>query len=102
MLGHPVSAPTNRRIYPKPPIVEAVIELRYGVGEGADDLASLQTRLAQEYPVNPAPRYRLEVSTDIHEDQVSASAQKHLEVTMLRSADGARLLGTAPGLLSIH
>lgn len=75
----------TRRIYPRPPIIEAVIELRFlDDVPGAKLHAAIQSKLGEEYPDTPS---------------ASISAD---DMTFVASRDQKRMLGFGANLLSIH
>jgi uncharacterized protein (TIGR04255 family) len=93
----------TRRIYPRPPIVEAVIDLRFaGTVQGEQLADAIADKLGALYPANRTRQDRLEVAAAIDPDSVSASARRRPHLTFLSSADGLRRLGCGPGVLSVH
>ncbi len=96
-------ASVSRRIYPRPPIVEAVIQLRF-----ADEipmsafLDALGTRLGEQYPDRSKRQDLIELTTEVQKDALATSARKQPHVAFLRSNDGLRLVGCGDGVVSIH
>jgi uncharacterized protein (TIGR04255 family) len=85
---------SRRRIYPRPPIVEAVIDLRFDAPATAEAiLTSLASSLADQYQGPQKQQQRVEVAT---------SGRRVPHLTFLQSANGRRFLGCAQGLLSVH
>jgi uncharacterized protein (TIGR04255 family) len=92
-----------RRIYPRPPIVEAVIDLRLAAAvTGTQLLDVLQERLGKIYAGAPMHQQHHVVQVQTREDQVQASTQPANRITLLRTGDGLRLLGCGDGILSVH
>jgi len=93
----------TRRSYPNPPIVEAVIDLRFVADvSGEALLAALGTALADRYPAERRRQDRLELSAALLPDAVSTTARRSPHVTFLRSNDGARLIGCGSRMMSVH
>lgn len=93
----------TRRIYPKPPIVEAVIDLRFnGIIEGEELLEALRRRLADRYNGVPKRQDLLEVDSTFSPDSVSTTARRSPHLTFLRSEDGLRLVGCGTQRMSVH
>ncbi len=95
----------TRRIYPKPPIVEAVISLHFHASIDAKILlGALADKLRDRYDdaeLRAADLVQASFRAD-EDGSVSASAQRMPHMTFLRSASGLRLLGCGAGVLSIH
>ena len=96
------SSHLRRRVYPKPPIVEAVVDLRFSEGTGGDILSTLSQRLGRQYSGEQKRQHRVEVSARIEEEAVATETRRIPHVTFLRSPDGLRLLGCGPDVLSVH
>ncbi len=93
----------NGRSYPKPPIVEAVVEFHLGESIARRPLLDeLGTRLAERYAGDRQQQDRLEVSAKFQADVVSTSAQRLPHVGFLRSQDGLRLIGCTEHSMSVH
>lgn len=93
----------ERRIYPRAPIVEAVIDFRHDSDSSVDEvLRSLRTSLGTKYTGEPRKQNRFEISATVEGDAVKSTAETRPHMTFLRSADGLRLIGCAPRTLSIH
>lgn len=96
--------PAERRIYPRPPIVEAVIELRFegGVDWTPEVQACLHDRLRGEYPGTARASQQIELQASMSSDGVATSARATLRAMLFPSADGRRLVGLGKGLISVH
>jgi uncharacterized protein (TIGR04255 family) len=93
----------ERRVYPKPPIIEAIMELRFVSGvDAAVLLESLSGALAESYSGERREGLRFEVQAQIQDEQVASSARQIPSVTFLSSSDGLRLVGCADNLLTVH
>lgn len=92
----------SRRIYPRPPIIEAVIELRFASPAPADSLyAALRASLGGQFP--KARRIdTVEVRTELGETGGVARASRRPRFRCLASEDGLRLIGCGPEALTIH
>lgn len=89
--------------YPRPPIVEAIIELRLGGDIRRDWLYStLKAGLSERYPAEPMKQNRLHFAAKVGEDGISTSSEQKLQTMFLKSAGGNQLLGCAPNTLSVH
>jgi len=94
----------TRRIYPNPPIVEAVIEFRFEPRGTATGLAkTLREALGDTYDADETrTQDRIEAQVSVADGGVAAAARRMPHLTFLQSASGHRLLGCAPGSLSVH
>jgi len=95
----------TRRIYPNPPIVEAVIEFRFEPRGNPVDLAtSLRAALGETYDAEDTKTQdRIEAHLSVPpEGGVAAAAKRTPHLTLLQSASGHRLLGCGVGNLSVH
>jgi uncharacterized protein (TIGR04255 family) len=89
-----------RQVYPRPPIVEAMIEFRFAVAVPREFLfETLRSSLATRYPAE-ARQDRLDVSIKTDGGEPSAVRAPHL--AFLRSNDGLRALGCGEQTLSVH
>lgn len=97
------SSDTERRIYPRPPIVEAIIELRYG-GEVAAEVVvdSLRGALGDTYTGEPKKQERLQFEAQLSGDTFQSSTKKLPDLTFLRTSDGLRQIGVEPGGMTVH
>jgi uncharacterized protein (TIGR04255 family) len=95
----------TRRIYPKPPIVEAVISLHFGAEIDPKALVNtLSDALRHRYDASElraADLVQASVRAELS-GGVSTSAQRVPHMLFLQSASGLRLLGCGSGVLSIH
>lgn len=94
----------ERRTYKKPPIVEAVVELRFeGGAPWAPDLRErVRTRLSSEYPGPPRSAQQIELQASVTDGGLQTSAHTSVHAVLLPSADGTKLVGIGAGLLSTH
>jgi uncharacterized protein (TIGR04255 family) len=94
----------TRRIYPNPPIVEAVIEFRVGSQmTGAELARSLRDKLAHTYDAAEMRAQDLvQAHVSVEGGGVAAASKRQPHFTFLQSASGHRLLGCGPGVLSVH
>jgi len=93
----------TRRIYPKPPIVEAVIEFHFQVTTDANELAhALGSALAHRYDADVRQHDLFEISASDAGGGVSTSARRVPHMFFLRSASGLRQLGCGRSALSVH
>lgn len=96
--------PRDRTIYPRPPIVEAVIELKFrGGASWVDGLGQrVRSRLGDRYPGQPRTSRQLEVQAEVTKSGVATSARTTAQAQLYPSADGRRLIGVGDGILTIH
>lgn len=92
----------TRRIYPKPPIVEAVVEMTFPTERKDALLQALGTKLADRYPGERKQQEVFEMSAQVSPDSVAAAARRTPHITLLRSGDGTRLIGCGAKSMSIH
>lgn len=96
------SAP-ERRIYPRPPIVEAIIEFHYSSDASQDAvLEALRNRLGETYKGELKKQNRIQLQALVDGDTVQSSTTTLPHVTFLRTADDLRQLGVGSGILSVH
>jgi len=89
--------------YPRPPIVEAIVQFGFGQRVTRKRLEDgLRTPLRRSYPGPHKSQHHVEVNARVEPESVSASATRRLKVTFLGSANGLRLVGLADNVLSIH
>lgn len=92
-----------RRIYPRPPIVEAVIDFRLSPAVLRGDLLeALKSALGSRYGGTDQDQDLIEVTAALRPGEISTSARRQAHVTFLRSVDGLRLIGCGDGMLSVH
>jgi uncharacterized protein (TIGR04255 family) len=97
--------PVTRRIYPKPPIVEALIEFRFEPRVHPAELATtLRAALGDTYDSGDTrTQDRIDAQVSVSpEGGVATAASRTPHAVFLQSATGHRLLGCSPGALSIH
>lgn len=93
----------TRRSYPRPPIVEAVVDFRFSAEvTGLALYRTLSEALSEQYPGPLKHRDRVEVRAAIGQGSVSTSASSKKDLTFLVSGDERRLLGCGDGVLSSH
>lgn len=93
----------TRRIYPKPPIVEAVIEFRLVAGHSRDAiLAAVSPTLGPQYPGARLVKELIEFSATISPEGQGSTTRRVPHVTFLRSEDSRRQIGVGQALLSSH
>lgn len=93
----------TRRVYPRPPIVEAVINFGFADEVDGQDLsAALEAVLGSQYLGTPQQQELVEVSAKIRPDSLDTSARRFPRTKFLRSTDGLRLLGCSAKALSVH
>ena len=93
----------TRRIYPRPPISEAVIDFRFPASiTGEQLLAAVHEALGDQYAGKRRPQELLEFQATMSPGGVSTAARKGLHLTFLASEDGLRLVGCGNGMLSVH
>lgn len=93
---------TERNLYPRPPIVEAVVEFGFQGPVEPDSLLEPLTRtLGAQYPDRQV-QSRLDARLKFDETGISAESQSRSTTTFLRSADGLRLIGCTLNTLSVH
>lgn len=89
--------------YEKPPIVEAVIELRFSRPFDGRALASeLQSKLGEDYRGALQPLDQIEVETSVEGDRFSTSTRKRIKTWFIRSIDNRSIVGCGEGVLSVH
>jgi uncharacterized protein (TIGR04255 family) len=90
-------------VYEKPPIVEAVIELRFSQPFDAKALAhELQAKLGDEYAGALQPVDQIEVETSFEGEGFSTSTRKKIKTWFIRSKDTRSIVGCGEGVLSVH
>jgi len=93
----------RHRRYPRPPIIEAVVELRFKSPVGQNRLfGELKGKLGDRYDGKERQIHTVEVSAVFDEDSISTHARRKETIRCLSSYDGLRLLGCGKHLLSVH
>lgn len=82
--------------YKRPPITEAVIEVRIGRPIDAGLLEKLQKRLSRDYPLPP----QRTVHINVHLGDESATVKREFEGYKLTATDGASVVSVTPRLIS--
>ncbi|MCA9182225.1 MAG: TIGR04255 family protein [Planctomycetales bacterium] len=93
-----------RRIYPKPPIVEALMEFRFMSAVDARSLAEqLRDRLGERYdaPVTQFDLFQLQATAHAG-GGMSTAATRQPDMFFLSSASGHRRIGCGSSVLTIH
>lgn len=92
----------TRKIYPRPPIVEAVVEFNF-TGEISQKilLDALAPKLEKNYG-GRKEQTRVDAEITVNKDHVATETRKTTPVIFLSSNDGLRLVGCANGALSLH
>ncbi len=91
------------RVYPRPPIVEAVIEFRFAEAQPLNEmLDAIGARLQATYSGKPHDQFRTETKISISPDGPKTEATTVKVRTFLKSADGSRLVGCGDTTLSVH
>ena len=90
--------------YNKPPIVEAVVELRFAPGVAWTDalLAAVVEQLRKGYPGASQRRNQFELQAHVQGDAVATAGRVSLHQVMLPSDDGKAIVGVGENLLSVH
>jgi uncharacterized protein (TIGR04255 family) len=90
-------------VYQKPPIIEAVIELRFSSAFDAKSLAlELQSKLGDDFAAALHPVDQIEVETSFGRGGFATSARKKVKTWFIRSADERSIVGCGEGVLSLH
>lgn len=93
----------TRRVYPRPPIVEAIIDLALQESVSGEDLAAtLSAALGQRYSGEPKRQDLVTLHASWGPAGVGTAANRVPHLTFLRTPDGLRLLGCGNGALSVH
>lgn len=93
----------ERRIYPRPPIVEAVIEFQFiSVGTKEELLDALSDELGEIYSGKRRNVEKIELNAKFEGKSISTKSQKIPHLTFLQSGDGTRLVGCGDNTLSLH
>jgi uncharacterized protein (TIGR04255 family) len=91
-------------VYNKPPIVEAVVELRFAPGSAWTEalLSSLVEQLRRAYPGAPQRRNQFQLQAHVQGDAVATASRLSFHQVMLPTADGKAIVGVGENLLSVH
>lgn len=93
----------TRPMYPRPPIVEAVIDFRFASEVQAASLVhALGSTLREKYAGERKNSDLIELAASVEKDYVATSARRSGHATFLQSSDGLRLLGCGNSMLSVH
>lgn len=98
------NSPSVTNIYVNPPIVEAVVELRFAAGQPWTDevLDRLSARLRKEYPGKSRTKNRVEVQANLKSGAMAASSRVMFHQVLFPTADGRALVGIGENLLTVH
>ena len=89
--------------YSKPPIVEAIVELRFvDPIPRANLLAVLEAALGAHYSGERQQQVQVTVQAVLHADRVGSMASQVPTTEFMRTADGQRLVGCTNGGISVH
>ncbi|MEQ1571871.1 MAG: TIGR04255 family protein [Myxococcota bacterium] len=92
-----------RRIYPRPPITEAVVDFRFSpTVTGERLLAAVRDALGDSYTGQVKQQELLQLQATRGPTGVAAAARSSVHLTLLTSEDGLRLVGCGDGMLSVH
>ncbi|MBI2376906.1 MAG: TIGR04255 family protein [Deltaproteobacteria bacterium] len=92
-----------RRSYKNPPIMEAVIDLRFASEvSGASLLNVLAEKVGDKYSGTRRNQDKVELEARVAAESASASVRRLPHLTFLTSHDGLRLLGCGASTLSVH
>ncbi len=92
----------KRTIYPRPPIVEAVVEFNFAESFSQKVLLdALGPKLEGSYS-GRKEQTRVDAAITVNAELVATETRKSTPVVFLTSADGLRLVGCANGALSVH
>lgn len=96
--------PLMARTYAKPPIVEALVELRFAPGQPWTDevLNRLSERLRKEYPGTQQTKNRVEVQANLQPGAMATSSRVMFHQVLFPTADGRALVGVGENLLTVH
>jgi uncharacterized protein (TIGR04255 family) len=92
-----------RRIYPRPPIVEAIIEFHFAKEVGKDVLLRiLENKLGDAYGGKQRHQHVFEIEATLNQPDVAPKTRRSTPITFLRSHDELRVLGCADAALTVH
>lgn len=93
----------TRRIYPKPPITEAIVELRFPKTITRDSLLdAVNTALSDSFRGERQERELVEFQASVQPGALATSARRAPHLCLLRSEDNLRQVACADGALSVH
>lgn len=84
------------RHYKRPPITEAVVEIRFRRPINQAPLSRIRNRIQQDYPLNPQPI----LAVDIEVAENSATVKQEAQGFRLTASDGAAIVTLAPQSIS--
>jgi uncharacterized protein (TIGR04255 family) len=91
----------ERRVYPRPPIVEAIIDMRLAMPVDAERLIRALETLPQ-YTGPHEVHDLFQFSARVEKEATSTSTTRTPHITFLRTKDGLRRIGCGIGILSVH
>jgi uncharacterized protein (TIGR04255 family) len=92
------------RTYNNPPIVEAVVELRFAPGAPWTEalLGALVEEFRKGYRGAPQRRNQFQLQAQVHGEAVATASRLSFHQMMLPTADGKAIVGVGEHLLSVH
>jgi uncharacterized protein (TIGR04255 family) len=99
-----VNSAVMARTYAKPPIVEALVELRFAPGQSWTDevRGALASRLEKEYSGQQQVKNQFEVLTNVEAGEMTTSSRVLPSHVLFPTADGRALVGIGENLLTVH
>lgn len=96
--------PMSRRIYPKPPIIEALMEFHFDAVVEPRQLAEqLVSKLGEHYDAQITPFDLFEIRAENHQNGgISAAASRQPHMHFLSSGSGLRRVGCGRSALTVH
>jgi len=89
--------------YPRPPIIEAVVEFRLSTPcEAKRLLESVKGRLGTKYAGPEQQKDLIEVQASFQDGSISTTSSKKPHITFVRSIDNLRFVGCGDSIVSVH
>jgi uncharacterized protein (TIGR04255 family) len=89
--------------YPNPPIVEAIVELRFSEQIRRDELvAALATALGERYCGERQQQIQVTVQAILHAETIGSTVGHAPSAELMRTPDGLRLVGCTNAGFSVH
>ena len=97
-------APVIPSTYAKPPIVEALVELRFVPGQPWGDkmLEGISARLREHYPGEKQTRNRFELQANLQKDAMATASRVMFHQVLFPADDGKALVGVGENFLTVH
>lgn len=93
----------QRRVYPRPPIVEALVEFRFAQAVPLSKMrGALAGNLPHGYEKSPSVRYRIDLEAAVTGRDVRTAGKRNVEAYFFRGRSGLRLIGCRASSLSAH